>query len=383
MIAADTSEPGEQSLKTQIAFQEFLDSLVNAAKEEKWELVSEVKEEIKQFIINYKDDLDKDEDVANIIALSLYSGTHPNEYRESFSYDQYKDIDRFRELFCYALNKPDFQKNENGQILNNQHNEKLYLEMGQRDLEWKNFYNLRTGPLFNIFQAIETIEKQLRSLPYFVNKKIEDYTGSRLLLAGGTYYSGNTETDNEYRKKAANDWYSVDVDPLCLPDVVADLKNFEIYNYLNKKKFDVIMLEYCYFPTTTIAKFYELLTEGGVYYTPLYNDHIFQLLTEYAPDLAVDPAYLYSSYLESNEENKKRFRNAVELSFKKKFGFSKVIVDHTPKKSKYFRSGKDIHWIKEQLLTPQELQHIVEDDQEKEENITSSYRGRIAIFCVK
>lgn len=92
-------------------------------------------------------------------------------------------------------------------------------------------------------------ENNENELPMMENKiinPIEDYHGNKLLLcAGRPDFEKISKTLNSYYNQTNEQWYTVDYDEIMNPDMQADLKNPQTYDYLGRMKFNIVFSENC------------------------------------------------------------------------------------------------------------------------------------------
>jgi hypothetical protein len=88
-------------------------------------------------------------------------------------------------------------------------------------------------------------------------------------------------------------------------------------------------------------------------------------------------SYIHTS---STGDTRQKINDAI-ITYLKSFRFKEVYIDHIPSQSAQYecRSGANVHWIKIQQFTPQQLKEMIAHDQAKPEDI----KGTIAVLCVK
>lgn len=132
-------------------------------------------------------------------------------------------------------------------------------------------YCLVLSCLFVVFSCQE--KAVLNSLKNDYILDINDYYGDKLLLCAGNpaenrlirkpglegYYGSNLEKNNR-------SWYTVDVNPKDRPNHVANLLLPSTYDYLEQKKFDIILDENCVIKVSDkiVWNAAKLLKPGGI-----------------------------------------------------------------------------------------------------------------------
>jgi hypothetical protein len=391
---AITLSYGVESTQPHQQFDNFFNAILTSAKNKNWTSVNDIKEQMTQYIKDHLTDL-QSENIKKIIALSLSSGTHIKTYQRLLSPTQFDHVKTIYNIIDNFVRCTLCKKNEVGRIFNEEDKEewdfiKTYGEEKEITYPINSYETILPLLTKDFMESYEKITEEFKKLDYFINLPLEDFQGDRLLLAGGTFYGKNSLKDQHEREQAAPYWYSVEKNRNTFPNMVADVMNFKEtgpYSYLSQKKFNIILLECADLPTTTIPHFMNLLNDGGVYYTNLYGHYISEALEKYAPELhgkfssTEDMRYIHTS---STEDTRQKINDAI-IKYLKSFGFKEVYIDHIPSKfSQYkFRSGANVHWIKTQQFTPQQLKDIILGDQAKPEDINNTYRRIVAVFCIK
>ena len=115
-------------------------------------------------------------------------------------------------------------------------------------------------------ESLEAFAKRLApegvQIPIIFNP-IESYAGNKLLLFGGRDYP---EAGTEKYREESKDWYTVDMDPVMQPDLLADIRSKETLAYMQRKQFSLVVNEYGNAFREAAEMAFNLLQKGGVYF---------------------------------------------------------------------------------------------------------------------